>query len=164
MKRKISLSVFLLWTITNCFSQSIDREVIGSAGNYSNTDDFSLSWTIGEPITETFSSNDYMLFQGFHQGEYIVEIPENIENGFGNIHFDLYPNPAGDFLIIKLNEPDKRTFKIHSYALNGKKLLSTEINPFENQKRLDLSNFGSGTYIIKIVNKVKSESFKLIIK
>jgi hypothetical protein len=48
-------------------SQSLSPTVIASSGGYSTGTDVSLSWTLGEIATETFSNGNYILTQGFQQ-------------------------------------------------------------------------------------------------
>jgi len=43
------------------------QQVIASAGGYYEGDNISISWTLGEPIIETFEGADIILTQGFQQ-------------------------------------------------------------------------------------------------
>jgi hypothetical protein len=164
MRKRILIFSIFLWTTANCFGQSIDRDVVSTSGGYANNSDLSVSWTIGEPVTETFASNNFVLYQGFQQGEYIVEVPESNENGINDIYIDVYPNPAGDFLVVDFKDPDKSNFTLNLYSLNGKKIFSKKADPFSKNKYINLSEYQSGTYILKVINKQGSKTFKIIIK
>ena len=48
-------------------AQSIDRQVISSAGDYSDNGSIKVSWTLGEPVIETFTNGNITLTQGFQQ-------------------------------------------------------------------------------------------------
>jgi len=48
-------------------AQSLSPTVIATAGDYSASSSVSLSWTLGEIATETFSNGGYILCQGFQQ-------------------------------------------------------------------------------------------------
>ena len=48
-------------------AQSVSPEVVASAGNYFEGTGVSLSWTLGELATETFSNGSIILTQGFQQ-------------------------------------------------------------------------------------------------
>jgi hypothetical protein len=48
-------------------SQSLSPTVIASSGGYFTGTGASLSWTLGEIVTETFSNGSYILTQGFQQ-------------------------------------------------------------------------------------------------
>ncbi len=43
------------------------QQVIASAGGYYEGDNISISWTLGEPVIETFVGEDIILTQGFQQ-------------------------------------------------------------------------------------------------
>jgi hypothetical protein len=49
------------------FAQSVGPEVIASAGDYYEGANVSLSWTLGELATETYSNGNIILTQGFQQ-------------------------------------------------------------------------------------------------
>lgn len=48
-------------------AQSVSPQVVSSAGDYYDNGNISLSWTLGEIATETFSNGNIMLTQGFQQ-------------------------------------------------------------------------------------------------
>lgn len=52
-------------------AQSIERSVLATAGNFSN-DNIQMSWTIGESITETYTTGTVKLTQGFQQEESLL--------------------------------------------------------------------------------------------
>ena len=49
------------------FAQSVSPEVVASAGDYYENANVSLSWTLGEIATETYSTGNIILTQGFQQ-------------------------------------------------------------------------------------------------
>ncbi len=54
--------IFMLFCL-----QVFSQEVIATAGGYYEGENFSVSWTLGEPVTETFTGADVILTQGFQQ-------------------------------------------------------------------------------------------------
>jgi hypothetical protein len=65
MRNIVVLIVFAI-----LFCQAIDgksQHVIASAGGYFEGQNIQMSWTVGEPITETFTGADLILTQGFQQ-------------------------------------------------------------------------------------------------
>ena len=61
----ISLITLLVPILIN--AQSVSPEVISSSGDYFEGPNASLSWTLGEIATETFTSGNIILTQGFQQ-------------------------------------------------------------------------------------------------
>lgn len=71
MKTGIILIILFASTIL-CSAQSIERDVVASSGDYFEGANISLSWTLGEIATETYSSGNIILTQGFQQSFGIV--------------------------------------------------------------------------------------------
>lgn len=66
---KISMSIFLFFLIaTSGLAQiAIDRQVIGSTGNFSTDGTNTLSSTVGEPNVSTKTDGNLILTEGFQQ-------------------------------------------------------------------------------------------------
>ncbi len=73
MKTKISFIIFFAGAII-CNGQSIERSVVGSSGDYFEGTNISLSWTLGEIATETYTSGNTIITQGFQQPDITVRI------------------------------------------------------------------------------------------
>ena len=71
MKTLILSSLLFAVTIL-CYSQSIERDVVAGSGDYFEGTNVSLSWTLGEIATETYSDGNIILTQGFQQSYGIV--------------------------------------------------------------------------------------------
>ncbi|HOW26003.1 MAG TPA: T9SS type A sorting domain-containing protein [Bacteroidales bacterium] len=65
--KKALLILTGLWLAFGSMSQTLDQQVIATAGNYSEAGGISLSWTMGECVIATFGNNDIILTQGFQQ-------------------------------------------------------------------------------------------------
>jgi hypothetical protein len=72
------------------------QQVIASAGGYYEGENISLSWTLGEPVTETFSAGGVILTQGFQQpyNFYIQQIL-NIPAGWSGVSSYIDPMNKG---------------------------------------------------------------------
>jgi len=79
-----------------------------------------------------------------------------IEDVLLNNNLSIYPNPASDFITIKLNNSDKE--KIQIYDIMGR--LVKEVSISNNQK-LDISKLSSGVYFVRLNNN-KSSTHKFI--
>lgn len=67
MMKKIFQTTLILLIPLFLGAQSVSPEVISSAGDYFEGANASLSWTLGEIATETFSNGSVTLNQGFQQ-------------------------------------------------------------------------------------------------
>ena len=64
MKKKL---LFLVIVMISAKIDSDAQQVVASSGGYYVTDNLSVSWTLGETVAETFSSDNLILTQGFQQ-------------------------------------------------------------------------------------------------
>lgn len=80
--------------------------------------------------------------------------------------FDVYPNPAKDMIHIKAvsNTPMKQAV-VEFYTIDGRKIhtQSYHINAKEMQQKIDVSNFKSGLYIIKLQTDKTVNSSKILL-
>lgn len=76
--------------------------------------------------------------------------------------FTIYPNPAGDTVTIKSNNPD--VMQIEITDARGATVFSNRISPEAAQTSIDVSTFSAGLYFVKIASKSGSSTRKLIVK
>ena len=132
------------------------QEVVSSSGNYQETSTGSLSWTIGETITETVT-NGNILTQGFHQSRITVT---NITEINTKIDVSIFPNPTNEF--VKIISSKDENYKIQLFNINGKLLVEKKINNTDN--RVNMNKFTNGTYLLKVTNKNRETNTYQIIK
>ena len=144
-------TIFLIANILFAFSfysQNLDHFVIGTDGGYTGNNQFSLSYTIGEIVTELGNDpvNNIDLTQGFQQA-YISIV--STENHIADIDISVFPNPAVNYLNVNISDLSK----VKTYALfdmSGKLLLQQEV--ISNQFEISFSNFSSGNYLLIFKN------------
>ena len=123
-------------------AQEMNQSVLGSAGDDYQNEEVQISWTIGEVATETPSSENYILSQGFHQGSLVVtRIQEDLTLEF---QIKAYPNPVMDILIIESSEPG---FEYQLIDANGRVMRNGIIN--DSSEEIDFSSFSPGTYFLQ---------------
>ena len=139
-----TLIISLLLTVSAIsFGQNIDRDVVGAAGDNYETSTASLSWTLGEVATESFTTTTATLNQGFHQGNlFVTSIDEELDL---DLIIKAYPNPVVDILIVETQEQDLN-YKIIN--MNGE-VVSNGIITIEKEE-VDFTNLPSGIYFLSI--------------
>ncbi len=167
MKRLFTLILAVSFTAFSYAQEyNIGMQVVASAGGYfsSTSAGVSMSWTLGEVAYTTLTAGDYILTQGFQQGNLFptdVEKPE-----LSSSDMKIYPNPASVEFFIKINSPTakgKSTAEV--YDITGRKVITEELNLEENEPyRIPIAELKSGIYMIRITvesNKAV-KVFKLI--
>lgn len=156
MKQTLILLCILCWRIG--FGQILSPEVLTSSGDYFTNTTNSLSWTIGECVTETFSNVNNKLTQGFQQNKFMI-ITSFEENTKGTLSLFVYPNPASAFINIIAESAELRKMKAEIFDITGK-LIHSET--FQNNVQLNISDYSNSTYILHIYDDNKlMKTFKL---
>jgi hypothetical protein len=140
-------------------SAQVKQEVIASAGGYSLNGNLSISWTLGETIIPTFQNGNLILTHGFQQQLIITSVEENLEE---LVKVTVYPNPASDNINISFGEPldgEVRVFLINS---QGKLVKTDVIGETIIEKQMNLQDFPSGVYYLKLTKGKLSNVYKVV--
>lgn len=138
------------------FSQSLTPTVVASSGDYFTGSAATLSWTLGEVVTDTYIGTNNQLTQGFHQPEISFVMVEDLAI---ELILSLYPNPTVGIVHLEIrNSTEPMSILIHD--LDGKLIYSDAYQP-ESIKKIDLSDFANGLYLMQIHNS-KNETIKTI--
>ena len=73
----------------------------------------------------------------------------------------LYPNPVTGKLIIDIN-PRTRLERINLYSIEGALMNSIQVNDGIKQKKIDMSYFKPGIYIIHVYTEQSQERFTIL--
>jgi hypothetical protein len=139
-KTPFLLALFLLLLSNYICAQ----EVISSSGSSFQNSTNQLSWTIGEPVIETFSAGQSVITQGFQQSKLTVTAIDQItENLYG---LKVYPNPVSSELTIEVS--DVKKFNLSLFDLNGKLLIQKEVE--KSVETVDMLNFIPGSYFLTV--------------
>ena len=135
-----------------CMAQtSITPDVIASAGNSYVNATTSLSWTMGEALTETDASSTNYLTQGFQQPASIV-ITDVITPDSPQGNVSAYPNPFTSTVYLQNNNEGK-TLQVELVSMDGKILFAKTMTA--QQEQFDLSTFSNGIYFLRVYNENK---------
>ena len=124
--------------------QSVSPAVLSSTGSSFETNNLNLDWTLGELSTETISSNQVQLTQGFHQGK--LKIISYTTEVLSDLTISIFPNPTQHQLYVELES--SLSSKIMLFDLKGNLLLQKDFS--ESSMELDLSSFPQSLYKLAI--------------
>ena len=148
--KRITFSIVILLWIFAINAQSIDLFVIASTGNFMSNQDVSLSATLGEVMTETYSAGEIILTQGFQQSGLTVETYVNERGSEWDIL--VFPNPVTDELRIDFSGDYQGEIYIELFDLKGRKIIhrSMEKSSFRHLYTQSIYSIEKGIYILKI--------------
>lgn len=136
------------------------QEVISSAGANYNSENLQLSWTIGEPMVETFLTGGIILTQGFHQSKLVITAIDPIP--LAGFELELYPNPTLGEINIKVNNNNISKLRLFLYSSKGEQILRQE---FAGQtERINMQLLAPGYYMLKITSDtdIPVQTFKIV--
>ncbi len=144
MKNRIIL--FLSLFCANYLAgQSLSPQVVATAGGQFYTyDSVRVSWTIGEPLTETFSRDSTILTQGFHQTYLTITAVEDLA---ADIRVKVFPNPTSGRVNIDVRDvkvPLQMTLSDES----GRMLMKRQTSMQNSFNQFNLSRLADGVYYL----------------
>ncbi len=151
----VALHTGILW------SQSVSQSVVSTNGDYLTTGSAQLSFTLGEPVTETIRNSSCVLSQGFQQVFIsVIPDPDNVNNFQSTVELSVFPNPTDYMLHIKIEDGFDEGISAILFSLEGKKI--GEFNLEEDLNSIDMQDLPAGIYLLKIVNHNQFvQSFKV---
>jgi hypothetical protein len=140
-----------------CNSQTISKQVIGTAGKTQSSSNLRVSWTSGEPVVGLMTAGGNQLGNGYYPAKDLQAL--TIQDIAMDIQIKVFPNPTSQ--IIYVSHPDINSFLISILDLNGKLLYTDIIN---KDQPVDFSAYTQGVYFINIENKEskKKNTYKII--
>ncbi len=140
---------FLLITLCFCQTPISSPILIASGGEFFKINNsYSLSYTIGEVSIKTLSKGNYILTEGFQQGNPHYPAP---------VIKDIFcmPNPVDDYLTILFNVDDGLSFTVQVFSVIGK---AVDVYEYSNvltgdRHELDFKKYAKGLYLVKVQSR-----------
>lgn len=142
------------------------QEVIssgGGGGDYIISPNGYLTFTVGEPISETFQGTTGILSQGFQQPD-SMKIPGiGVKELSGFISsISAIPNPAKKFIILKVTPLSINTLFYYLYDSKGETLLKGQI--LNENTEIFLDHLSPSSYYLKVTANQKTVKILTIVK
>ncbi|MDH3243240.1 MAG: T9SS type A sorting domain-containing protein [Saprospiraceae bacterium] len=139
-------------------AQSLSPSVLALAGGVERTPNgTTLSWTLGESVTETLGTGEIVLTQGFQQPSLVVS------TGYEDPAFDydlsVFPNPVASELVIETNYHQSISYRLVDTW--GKKLKEGQM---ESRELIDLTLLSSGVYALYFQAEGRMIRSELVVK
>lgn len=159
------IKVFLLLLLSSpgiVIAQQLSHQVLVPAAGVISSGSLNYSQTIGETAIEIIGGAGYVFTQGFQQpGIKITDEIVDVGNGV-----NVYPNPATDYINVKLFGEVARNFKIEVIAITGMVVSSGTIRFIEKYayiQQINLENLKSGFYLVRVISEdgVINRTFKI---
>ncbi|MES2593049.1 MAG: T9SS type A sorting domain-containing protein [Bacteroidota bacterium] len=122
----------------------------------------------GGSVTYTLGQTDYIAVIGsggsVHQGlqqPYEIQVISGIEETHINLTIAIYPNPATDYLILKVDDQEIEKLTYQLYDTQGKLLINEKLK--SNETTINIEQLPLAPYFVKVFkNKNEVKVFKII--
>lgn len=154
------LVVLLVTILISKLSPSVQaQEVIASSGNHFQNEYFSISWTLGETVIETYSSADMIVTQGFQQP--VIVVSTMTEEPGLEFQVTAYPNPTSAHVNISTELWEGENLMYRVYDMQGRFVIRNKL--LGSQTRVAFDDLQPGTYFLKITRDEKPvKTFKIM--
>lgn len=158
---KIKTNFYLwLWLLCTLPVTLQSQEVVTTSGGYAESTSAKVTWTVGEPVTETVIGTNSILTQGFNQGDLIITLVKNPEES--GLILKVFPNPANDRVNISVVQTEIENLRYILTDINGKVLSNNKLQGYETD--IPVSDLSPALYLLKIYKGRKEIGVYKIIK
>jgi hypothetical protein len=162
MKRNI-FALILMFFALSAGAQQIKQEVIASSGGYNvaSGNTISISWTLGETIIPTFTSQDgsIVLTHGFQQKIVITTVEENLVNP---VRITVFPNPASEIANVEFETPTDTEITMYLLSNQGSLVKTIQIPSGTLRKEINMQDLPSGIYYLRLVKGKLVNVYKVV--
>ncbi len=157
--KKIKLCAVLLLGLGLTRLQA--QEAIPASGGNATGNGGSASYSVGQVVYTTNTGTNGSAAQGVQQ-PYEISVVTGIEVAKDiNLFFSVYPNPATDFLTLKIEGTVETKYIASLYNINGKLILAKKVG--DNETTIPMGNLMPATYFLKVTEGDKEiKTFKII--
>lgn len=160
MKQKLILVLAIAATIA-CNAQTVTPVVLANDGGYSSLSAGSISWSIGEPVSETYTASTNITTMGFHQPE--LSIITLIKEQGEDKSVLVYPNPVKDLLNVSFSGLAPGNYIVELIDNLGKLIYrtDTEVSADNYLFQIKINEVAAGNYFLRVNNKEISKTVKI---
>jgi len=136
------------------------HQVVSAAGDFDRNESGSVSWTLGQVVTNTLSGSEIIVTQGFQQIslEVVTSARHDIEV---QSQVKAYPNPVANQITLEMGKMENLALSFELYNLQGQLIKKKKIDT--NYQRINMESEPSGEYLLRILSDEEPvESFKII--
>lgn len=161
MMKKTILIILSLVGITTVKAQTVTPVVLANDGGYAPLSNGSISWSIGEPVSETYTGSNNILTMGFHQPE--LTLINMIQEQGEDVKILVFPNPVKDVLSVNLKGLNNGKYTVELNDAIGKLIYRSETDVTEDSYifQLKVNETAAGNYFLRVSNTSFTKTVKI---
>lgn len=161
--KRIVKSGFVVVLLTFAFlvSMTSAQEAITVAGIDVAVNSGSLSYSVGQVVYQIHTGTGGSVTEGVQQSYLIRIAPKSKKNSDKYLSFTVFPNPAADFLDLKVENFNHENLSFQVVDINGRVLLNQRITA--SQTRFSMNELAPAVYYVQVMlDKKLVNTFKII--
>jgi hypothetical protein len=169
MKKPQLLTFGFLIFVFTLSAQSIERQLIGVAGENDSGSKILLDWTLGEPFTAYDNTllGDYK--EGFLQPDYLQqessEKNAEVNNDFtDDFSVEVFPNPFNETFTLQINKTQDLDTQLTILDYSGKILMKKILPAGSLKMEWTMNDYPTGLYFLQLADDPGNlrQTFKLL--
>lgn len=157
---RFKLLLILVWLLGISALSVFAQEAIPAAGSDATGTGGSASYSVGQVLYTTESGSNGSAAKGVQQ-PYEIFATVGIKLTSISLGLDVYPNPATDILILRVEDITLLSLSLQLYDIHGKLLEGQKI--VENSTSIKMENLPCSTYFLKVLQNQRGiKTFKII--
>jgi hypothetical protein len=158
--KKISVTLIFFCMFGLGISIRAQNAIPASGGNATGSGG-SVSYTIGQVVYTTITGSNGSSAQGLQQPYEISVVTEISEAKDISLEIEVYPNPATDFVKLKIKNYEVENLRYQLYDINGSLLKDNKVEA--NETSIPMQNLLPSAYFLKVSDNNKViKTFKII--
>ena len=155
LRLKLSIFLFLILSYVNA------QDATSSSGSNASGTGGTASYTVGQVVYTTNMGTNGSVAQGVQQ-PYEISVVNGIAEAKGiDLILTTYPNPATDFVKLKIENYKSENLGYQLYDAQGKFYLKNKIE--SNETNIAIGDFAVGIYFLRVTDTSKYiKTFKII--
>jgi hypothetical protein len=137
------------------------QSTISASGNNGSGSGGTVSYTVGQVVYSTINGSNGQITQGVQQ-PYEISVVTGVEEAKDiTLEFIVYPNPATDYIKLKIKNFELENLSYQLYDISGAQLKTDIIN--SNENTISMQDIRASTYFLKVLQGRKEiKTFKII--
>ncbi len=155
--KSVGMAILLTFFLSTIHAQ----ESINATGGNASGSGGSTSYSVGQIAYQTHAETSGSVAEGVQQ-PYEISAVTGLEEAQGiNLFVSAYPNPATNFLQLKVESEKLKDLSYQLYDINGNLLQSKKITGTRTQ--INMNGLATASYFVKVLQKNKEvKTFKII--
>ena len=160
----IQLLLFVILAFTFSLSSSSAQETFPASGGDAKGSGGSVSYSVGQLFYIIHTGTAGSVAEGVQQ-PFEISVVTGIQDAIGiNLVFSAFPNPAFDYLILRVDNYDFENLEYFLYNVSGRPLKEGKITAFETT--ISVASLVPAVYFVKVIQTIPSyqevKTFRII--